>query len=103
MVEVRPLTIDGEQYVAVRVALPKTTLITIQCDAGYVMCGALDVQLLRTKLAERGIIAARAVGVKTIAELEKGVVESCTQGAEELGITPGMPIREALRRMKTAG
>lgn len=63
------------------------------------MCGALDVELLRTKLASRGILAARAVGVKTMEELLAGTVESCTQEAEARGIHEGMPIQEALIRM----
>lgn len=66
------------------------------------MCGALDIDLLRTQLANRGIIAARAVGVRTIDDLLGGTVESCTQPAELLGIRSGMPIRDALVLMKLA-
>lgn len=99
-VEVHPISVAGENFISVEVQLPKTTLLTIQCETGYVMCGALDVQLLRTKLGDRGIVAARAVGVRTIQDLLDGSVESCTQGAEALGIHPGMPIKEALLLMK---
>ena len=42
--------------------LPKTTLLTISNEHGYIMCGALDVGLLNEKLADRKIIAGRAVG-----------------------------------------
>lgn len=100
-VEVHPVSVAGENFISVEVQLPKTTLLTIQCETGYVMCGALDVQLLRTKLADRGIVAARAVGVRTIEELLNGTVESCTQGAEEIGVHPGLPIKEALLLMKS--
>jgi uncharacterized protein YunC (DUF1805 family) len=103
VVGLRPVWIDGDPYTAVEVELPKTHLLAITCDAGYVMCGALDIDLLRTKLADRGIVAARAVGVRTLQELIDGTVESCTQAAEALGIHPGQPIREALRRMRQAG
>ncbi|MBX6353353.1 MAG: DUF1805 domain-containing protein [Thermoflavifilum sp.] len=102
MIELKPIWIDGEPFTAVEVALPKTHLMAITCDTGYVMCGALDVSLLRTRLADRGIVAARAVGVRTLDELLNGTVESCTQAAEALGIRPGMPVREALKRMKAA-
>lgn len=102
-VEVHPVSVDGEDFMSVEVRLPKTTLLTIQCETGYVMCGALDVQLLRTKLTDRGIIAARATGVRTIQELLAGTVESCTQEAESLGIHSGLPIRDALLLMKSAG
>jgi uncharacterized protein YunC (DUF1805 family) len=38
-------------------------------ENGYIMCGALDVALLHEKLADRKIIADRAVGVRTIEQL----------------------------------
>lgn len=102
MVTVKPIFIDNFAFTATHVALPKTNLLSISNDVGYVMCGALDVELLRTKLADRGIIAARATGVKTMDELIEGTVESCTQGAEVLGIHEGMSMRDALRRIGQA-
>ncbi|MDQ0189001.1 DUF1805 domain-containing protein [Alicyclobacillus cycloheptanicus] len=100
MVHVQPIWIDHELFLGTEVQLPKTTLLVIQSDTGYVMCGALDVQLLREKLASRNILAARATGVRNLQELLDGTVESCTQAAEALGIEAGTPIREALLRMR---
>lgn len=100
MVRVAPLELDGYTFVSVQVELPQTHLVMVQCEEGYVMCGALDIQLLREKLSHRNIVAARAVGVKNLSELLDGTVESCTQAAEQLGISPGMPIRDALLAMK---
>lgn len=102
MIKVQPLCIGDDLFIAIEVNLPKTNLLVIRCETGYVMCGALDVALLRENLASRGIIAARAVGVKTMEDLLEGTVESCTQKAEELGIHEGMAIREALILMKRA-
>lgn len=99
MVKVEPLWIGDYPVISVEVRLPKTNLLIIQTDHGYVMCGALDVQLLREKLTDRGVIAARAIGVKTMDELLSGKVESCTQAAENIGIHAGMPIRQALITM----
>jgi uncharacterized protein YunC (DUF1805 family) len=99
MIKVEPLWLGEHVVVAVEVHLPKTNLLVIQTDNGYVMCGALDVHLLRTTLANRDILAARAVGVKTMDELLNGTVESCTQAAERIGIQPGMSIRQALLLM----
>ncbi|WP_026962422.1 YunC family protein [Alicyclobacillus herbarius] len=99
MIYVAPLHFDGCTFLQIEVKLPKTNLLIIQCEQGYVMCGALDIQLLREKLTPRHIVAARATGVRTLDELLYADVESCTQAAEELGIQPGMPIREALVRM----
>ncbi|MCL6515430.1 DUF1805 domain-containing protein [Alicyclobacillus sp.] len=102
MVNMHPVRIGDVTAVAIEVRLPKTNLLAVTTGRGYVMCGALDIQLLRDKLADRGIVAARAVGVRTIEELIDGTVESCTQAAEAMGIQPGMPVREAVRRMVEA-
>ncbi|MBP1154539.1 uncharacterized protein YunC (DUF1805 family) [Paenibacillus sp. PvR018] len=55
--------------------------------------------LLNERLKERGIIAGRATGVKTIEELLEATLESVTYGAEALGITPGMKGRDAVALM----
>ncbi|RXZ84334.1 DUF1805 domain-containing protein [Paenibacillaceae bacterium] len=83
----------------VEVKLPKTTLLTLSTDKGYIMCGALDVTLLNERLKERHIVAGRAVGVRTLDELLEAPLESITHAAADLGITPGMSGREALRLM----
>lgn len=100
LVDITSVEVDDEQYTGIDVQLPQTRLLAIRTEKGYVMCGALDVNLLRTRLASREILAARAVGVRTLQELLDGTVDACTQKAEELGIHPGMPIREALLRMR---
>lgn len=84
---------------AVTVLLPKTTLLTVSNDKGYIMCGALDVDLLNKKLKDRKIIAARAVGVRTIEQLLNAPMESVTIEAQNLGITKGMLGRDALMKM----
>lgn len=63
------------------------------------MCGALDVQLLNDKLADRKILAGRAVGVRTIDDLLKAPLESVTLEAEACGITAGMIGEDALLKM----
>ncbi|MNI74239.1 hypothetical protein D3C73_1303120 [compost metagenome] len=63
------------------------------------MCGALDVGLLNERLADRGIIAGRAVGVRTLEQLLAAPLESVTVQAERLGIVPGMSGADALLKM----
>ncbi|MBD8006956.1 YunC family protein [Bacillus norwichensis] len=99
MVSIEPVMVEGHMFVASTVCLPKTTLLTVSNDRGYIMCGALDVGLLNSKLKDRGIIAGRAVGVRTIEQLLDAPLESVTIAAEELGITPGTKGREALLKM----
>lgn len=99
MMEMKPLLIEGRPVTAITVQLPKTTLLAITTDKGYIMCGALDIGLLNAKLADRGILAGRAVGVRTIEQLLEAPLESVTIAAEELGITTGTIGRDALLKM----
>ncbi|BAQ10692.1 RNA binding protein [Bacillus sp. OxB-1] len=99
MVSLTPIILDGHAFTATTVRLPKTTLLTVSNEVGYIMCGALDVELLNTLLIDRRIIAGRAVGVKTIDQLLKAPLESVTIEAERLGIHKGMSGEEALLKM----
>ncbi|ADC49067.1 MULTISPECIES: YunC family protein [Alkalihalophilus] len=100
MLEMTPITIEGETFIAVTLKLPKTNFMAVTNDVGYIMCGALDVGLLNAKLKERKIVAGRAVGVRTIEQLLEAPLESVTLEAEELGITVGTTGKEALLKMK---
>jgi uncharacterized protein YunC (DUF1805 family) len=99
MITVTPIEIDGYLFTGVTVALPKTNFMSISNEKGYIMCGALDVALLNEKLAERKIIAGRAVGVRTLDQLLEAPLESVTLEAEAIGITKGTSGREALLKM----
>lgn len=100
MIRMVPFTLEnGETVLGIEVKLPKTTLLSISTDRGYIMCGALDVSLLNERLRDREIIAGRAVGVRTLEELFQAPLESVTIAAEALGITAGMKGSDALRAM----
>ncbi|MBA2871473.1 uncharacterized protein YunC (DUF1805 family) [Anoxybacillus calidus] len=99
MVTVTPVFIENHPFIAISVQLPKTNLLAVTSDKGYIMCGALDVGLLNEKLKSRGIIAGRAVGVRTIEQLLEAPLESVTIAAEELGITVGTKGKDALLKM----
>jgi uncharacterized protein YunC (DUF1805 family) len=102
MVKVVPLQIEDWTAVGVEVLLPRTTLLAITAGDGYIMCGALDVQLLNDRLKAREIVAGRAVGVRTLEQLLEAPLESITDSARNLGITVGMSGQEALRLMAKA-
>lgn len=99
MMSLQPIDIKGHTFLTLSVELPKTNLLIVMNEFGYIMCGALDVALLNEKLKDRKVIAGRAVGVKTIEELLSAPLESVTYEAERLGITKGMIGKEALLHM----
>jgi len=99
MVTLEPVQVGNYILVGVEVKLPKTTLLSISTSRGYIMCGALDIGLLNETLSDRQIIAARAVGVRTLPQLLAAPLESVTIEAEKLGIVPGMTGAEALLLM----
>ncbi|MCL6602699.1 MAG: DUF1805 domain-containing protein [Paenibacillus sp.] len=99
MVTLEPMVVGEHIFLGVEVKLPKTTLLTISTSKGYIMCGALDVGLLNERLGDRHIIAARAVGVRTLLELLAAPMESVTTEAQNLGILPGMKGADALLKM----
>ncbi|MFD2444507.1 YunC family protein [Bacillus sp. CGMCC 1.16607] len=99
MIELAPIVIDGNTFLSISVQLPKTNLLVVSNDKGYIMCGALDIGLLNEKLKDRKVIAGRAIGVKTIDQLLNAPLESITFEAENLGIHKGMIGREALLKM----
>lgn len=99
MVRVKPIQIGEATVIGVEVKLPKTTLLAITTENGYIMCGALDVGLLNERLGDRKILAGRAVGVKTLEQLLEAPLESVTLTAQEWGIEKGTIGREALLKM----
>lgn len=101
MITVNPLEIEGMQFTAVSVELPKTTLLTISNEVGYIMCAALDVAIFNEvpKLMERNVIAGRAMGVRTIEQLLDAPLEKVTDASREYGWKEGMTGRDALLKI----
>ena len=101
MFQAKKIVIDGYDFITYEVFLPKTTLLVVTNDVGYIMCAAVDIDFFNNtpKLVERKIIAGRAEGVRTIEELIAAPMAKLTIAAKELGIVEGMTGREALIRM----
>src|SRR5699024_8643403 len=101
MIIVNPIEIDGMKFTAVSVELPKTTLLTISNEVGYIMCAALDVDVFNEipKLMERKVIAGRALGVRTIGQLLHAALEKVTDASRTYGWTEGMIGKDALLKI----
>ncbi|TFB24271.1 DUF1805 domain-containing protein [Filobacillus milosensis] len=101
MVHVEPIWIDDVAFTFVHVELPKTDLLVVSNDIGYIMCGALDVDLLNEKLKDRHIVAGRAVGVRSLDELLYAPLQKVTDySKEKYGWEEGMSGKNALLRLK---
>jgi uncharacterized protein YunC (DUF1805 family) len=99
MITVNPLEVEGMHFTAIRVELPKTNLLMISNEVGYIMCAALDVDVLNEKLKDRNVIAGRAVGVRTIDDLLHAPLEKITEASKAYGWEEGMPGKEALLKI----
>jgi uncharacterized protein YunC (DUF1805 family) len=99
LVTLRPVRLTNGVAIGIEVELPRTHLAIVAAPRGYIMCGALDVRLLDERLAERAVVAGRAVGVTTVDELLAAPLESVTRAMAALGIAPGDSGRSAVERL----
>lgn len=104
MVHVEELEIGGQPFTATSVALPKTNLLIVSNEIGYIMCAALDVDIFNELLADRKVIAARAKGVRSIQDLLDAPLEKVTNASKEAyGWTEGMRGKDALLQLAERG
>lgn len=96
MVTMEPVEIGAFTAIGIEVDLPRTHLAIVASKTGYIMCGALDVGLLSSRLKAREIVAGRALGVKTVRQLLDAPLESVTAAAQQKGLSPGMKGEKAM-------
>lgn len=99
MVKIVPVQLDCGTAIGVSVELPKTRVLSISTQKGYIMCGVLNVSELDRLHPERKIIAARVIGVREIEDLLHAKVVEATEEAKKLEIYEGMTGKEALEKM----
>jgi len=99
MTKMVPIKLEGGTAIGTQLDLPKTRVLSITTDKGYVMCGILNVSELDRIHPERKIIAARIIGVREIEDLLNTKVVEATQEAKRIGVAEGMTGREALEKM----
>src|SRR5690625_5704479 len=90
MLTLKTISIKNHQFQGIHVKLPNTNLLMIRNEVGYIMCGALDVDLLNEKSSERNIIAGRAVGVRTIEDLLDAPLHNITTASKQYGWEEGI-------------
>lgn len=99
MVTIVPVKLESGIAVGAMLDLPKTRVLSISTQKGYIMCGILNIPELERLHPERKIIAARVIGVREIEDLLRAKVVEVTSEAKRLGINEGMTGKEALEKM----
>ena len=89
------LTLD-----TLEVVLDNTTLLILSGYGGFAMCGALNIDIYN-ELAKKGrnVLCMRAVGVRTIEDLYDAKIEDLSDYAKSLGISNGMYVKEAFKKI----
>ena len=83
------------QGVIIYQANGKPLSVTIRANKGVIVCSHFDLKALES----HNIAAASVQGIKSIDEALDSKVVYVNSLAEKLGVTPGMPVREALGKM----
>ena len=92
-VYIKMINLEKKKVIGIEIELPDAPpLILIRGDKGFVMCGYLNIDV-----AEKlGILAIRVSGVKNIDEMLEKTISEVTTKAMELGIKPGMKVKDIL-------
>ncbi len=93
----KDLVYNDKAFYTLEVALPKTTLLLVGNDIGFIMCGALDVDIYDSLgLVDRKVVCAKCFKVKTIDDLLNATVAQSSKEATNMGIVKGMKVLDAL-------
>lgn len=91
------MIINGSVFKKIKVELAKTTLLIISSDKGFIMCGALNVDIYNTEaMKPRNVLCANVVGVKTFDDMMSAKLNKVSNAFEELGAYSGMRVKDAL-------
>jgi uncharacterized protein YunC (DUF1805 family) len=95
MPHIEQIRLKNGAALGIKVDLPKAPLVIITAPKGFAMCGYLNMESVN----KMGEVAVRATGVKTFDDLLDARVANVSDKARELGISEGIPVREALEKM----
>lgn len=79
----------------IEISLKNTTLLLLEKNNAFFMCGALDPSVYK----DREVICGRALGVKTIEELLNAKIVNLSNYAFKQGLNVGMTVYEAFKEL----
>lgn len=100
MVDIEPIKLENGIAIGISVSVPQVKLMMIKTEKGFIMCGALDIEILDSFHPERHIIAAKLMGVRNFNDMMEGKIHSATLEAQKIGIKAGTTTgKQALEKM----
>lgn len=92
---VEEIKLENGSALGLKMDMEHAPLLVIRANKGFVMCGYLNIEVAN----KLGDAAVRVTGVKTFDDVLNAKAVDVSEAAKKLGITIGMPAREALEKM----
>ena len=92
---VEEIKLEKGSALGLKLDMEHAPLLVIRVAKGFVMCGYLNVEVAN----KLGDAAVRVTGVRTFEDVLNAKAVDVSEAAKKLGITIGMPAREALEKM----
>ncbi len=92
---IEEIKLENGSALGLKMDMEHAPLLVIRAARGFVMCGYLNIDVAN-KLRD---VAVRVTGVKSFEDVLNAKAVDVSEAAKKLGITIGMPAREALNMM----
>ncbi len=92
---IEQINLENGSALGLKMDMEHAPLLVIRAGRGFVMCGYLNMDIA-DKL---GDVAVRVTGVRTFEDVLNAKAQDVSEAAKKLGITAGMPAKEALNKM----
>ncbi len=92
---VEQIKLENGSALGLKMDMEHAPLLVIRAGCGFVMCGYLNMDVAN----KMGDVAVRVTGVKSFEDVLNAKAVEVSEAAKRLGITDGMPAREALEKM----
>ena len=93
--QIEIIDIGNSSAIGLKMDMEHAPLLVIRAKKGFVMCGYLNMEVAN----KLGDAAVRVTGVKTFEDVLNAKTVDVSDAAIKLGITIGMPAKEALNKM----
>lgn len=93
--QIEVIDLGNSSAIGLKMDMEHAPLLVIRAKKGFVMCGYLNMEAAN----KLGDAAVRVTGVKTFEDVLNAKAVDVSDAAKKLGISVGMPAKEALNKM----